>query len=322
MNTVVLDAMRERDIDALIIGREANARAIAGATRLWLAGTRAFAPGCVVVREPAGEYVLANSADAVPAGFPVEHLYGITWNPEKMAAAIGAIPGLAAARRVAVDGMTPMMFDLLRALIPRVEFVDAAPVLVALWSSPDPERDAGVRAAAEVAAAGLAAMAAALKPGVRPRTLRGVCAATFATFGVTTPAFEAVAAPLDAAAATWLPPERILGEGERVVLRAGALRDGWEASVARTLLVGAHGATEQPGPASWSALFDACRAGVTAGSLRSRGAVLYGVGRGVEPWDDDFVLAPGVMCALETSDATSVRQGVAHITDDAPELVI
>src|SRR5262249_4268400 len=100
-----LALMRDADVDAMILGREANARTVVDTTRLWLAGTRACAPSCVIVRGPASVHVLANTDDAVPAGFPAENLFGITWNPEKMAAALAAMPGLAGARRVAVDGM-------------------------------------------------------------------------------------------------------------------------------------------------------------------------------------------------------------------------
>jgi hypothetical protein len=46
-----LGEMGRRHVDVLVLGREANARFVSGATRLWLAGTRPFAPGCVVVRE-------------------------------------------------------------------------------------------------------------------------------------------------------------------------------------------------------------------------------------------------------------------------------
>jgi Xaa-Pro aminopeptidase len=321
----VLDAMARQDVDVMVLGREANARAVAGTTRLWLAGTRAFSPGCVVVRERGAVHVLSNSDDAVPAGFPTERLYGITWNPEKLAAALAAIPGVTDARRVAVDGMTPMMHTLMSHLAPAAEFTDAAPVLTDLWARPDPERGAGVRRAATVASAALAAMVDALRPGVRPRTLRGVCAQAFASFGVTTPAFEAVATPLDANTSTWLSPDRILAEHELVVLRAGALRDGWEASLARTYRVGAPNAqghaVEQPPPERWQPLVDACRAGVTAGALRARGAVVYGAGRGVEPWDDDFTLAPGMTCALEVSEVQAVRQDVLLVAEQEPELL-
>jgi Xaa-Pro aminopeptidase len=312
------DAMARHDVDVVLLGREANARAVAGTTRLWLAGTRAFAPGCVVVRSPSSVHVLANSDDLVPASFPVENLYGITWNPEKLLGTLAAIPGVVTAQRVAVDGMTPMMYTMLAQTMPDAEFVDATPLLTELTAKADPARSGGVRAAAEVVAAGLAAMVDALRPGVRPRTLRGVCAEAFATFGVTTPAFEAVAAPLDASMSTWLPPERILDEHDLVVLRAGALRDGWEASAARTYLVGKHVPQERPAPDEWDAIIGGCRAGVTVGSLRDRGAIVYGVGRGVEPWNDDFVLTDGTTCAVEVAHSDRVRQDVILVTANTP----
>jgi Xaa-Pro aminopeptidase len=318
---VVLDAMARRDVDAMVLGREANARAVAGTRRLWLAGTRAFSPSCVVIRERAAVHVLSNSDDAVPAGFPVERLYGITWNPEKLVAALAAIPGLAQAEHVAVDGMTPMMHALLSAVAPAAELVDAASLLTALWSQPDPERGDGVRAAAEVAKAGMAAMVDLLRPGAHPRALRGVCAQVFASYGVTTPAFEAVVAPLDTSTSMWLSPDRILSAHELVVLRAGALRDGWEASVSRTYRVGADSAAVQPPPEQWQPLLSACRAGATAGDLRARQAVVYGVGRGVEAWPDDFALVPGTTCALEVSDALGVLQDVLLIGERNAELL-
>src|SRR5947207_673635 len=141
------------------------------------------------------------------------------------------------------------------------------------------------------------AVVAPLRPGVLTRELRGVCAAAFASQGTTTPAFEAVAAPLDAGATTWLSPDRALADGERVVVRVGALRDGWEASVARTYVIGAP-AREQPAPAGWTELVGSCVPGATVGELRRRGAIVHGAGRGVEPWADDMVLAPGLMAAI------------------------
>ena len=73
----------------------------------------------------------------------------------------------------------------------------------------------------------------------------------------------------------------------------GALRDGWEASVARTLVVGSAARPNSRIRRGWDALFAACKPGTTVGASRARGAVLYGVGRGVEPWDDDVPLDGG-----------------------------
>src|SRR2546422_1049263 len=87
-----IGALGRGGVDALVLGREASARAMSDADRLWLAGTRAFAPGCIVVREPPAVHVLANS-NAGFEGFPRERLFPLTWNPERLFARLRAIPG-------------------------------------------------------------------------------------------------------------------------------------------------------------------------------------------------------------------------------------
>ena len=314
-----LTAMARNDTDALVLGREANARTVCGANRLWIAGTRAFAPGCVVVRSTRAAHLLANS-DAGFEGFPRDHLYPVTWNPEHLLASLEAIPGLADARTVGVDGMSPGMYELLRGLLPRARFVDAGPVIAELWALQSSEKVHAVHEAARVACNGLAAMAAFLRDGVRARVLRGICAARFAALGVTTSAFEAVAAPIDGGASTWLPPERLLGAGESVALRAGALRDGWEASLARTYVVGEQSVEQRP-PIGWKEALALCRPGTYVGQLRDLEAVVYGVGRGVEPYDDNMRLRAGMVCALELHQGNRLHQDTLHITDGAPTIL-
>jgi Xaa-Pro aminopeptidase len=316
----VLDLMTRDQIDVLILGREAHVRTVAGTTRLWLAGTRPFAPGCVVVRDTRAVHVLSNSDDGVPAEIPSDRLFGITWNPEKLLGALLAIPGVREARRIGVDGMTPLMHTMLTGTVPGVEFVDAGALFAELWARPTHEQRVGVEAAAAVAEAGLAAMRDALAPESLPRALRGVCAAAFAVHGVTTPAFEAVATPFDLRTSTWLAPDRAFVEGDAVVLRAGALRDGWEASLARTFSVGASGIPAVD-PRNWDVTLECCLPGVSVGALRRRDAIVYGVGRGVEPWADDLELLPGMMLSLEVSDTDALRQDVVRITDDGPVVV-
>jgi hypothetical protein len=305
-----LDAMTRQNVDVAIFGREANARLVAGTARLWLAGTRAFSPSCVVVRATGGAHVLANTDDVVPAGFPVQRLFGITWNPEVLGARISAIPGLPDARTAAVDGMNPSMFTLLSRAMPSAQLIDAQPLLLDLWRRPDPERIRGVTAARSVAHAGLAAMVAACAPTITPTDLRGVCAEALARTGSTTPAFEGVAARLGAS--TWLPDPRPLEDGELVVLRAGVVANGWEAAVARTYRV-ATPLVEQAMPARWSAFAARCTPGTRVGALRGEGAVVYGLGRGVEAWDDDFTLVEGCACALEVATDECVWQDVVLV---------
>ncbi len=155
--------LMERDgIDVLVLGREANARTVAGVWRLWLAGTRVFAPGCVVVARTAAVHVLANTDAVVAADVPLERLYGVTWNPERLLGALAAIEGVATAHRIGADGMNPMTHALLTRLAPAAELVDAGPLFAALWAIPDPEKVPGVAGAAQVATFGLGAMVDAL----------------------------------------------------------------------------------------------------------------------------------------------------------------
>ena len=315
-----LEAMARYDFDVVIFGREANARAVADTSRLWLAGTRAFSPSCVVVRATGAVHVLANTNDAVPSDFPVDHLFGITWNPETLLSRLVAIPHLAEARTAAVDGMTPAMHALLTRAMPHVRFVSVHPLLADLWRLSDPERAAGVSAAAHVACDALAAMVEILEPGVRPRALRSIVAQACAAYGFTTPAFEAVTAPLEPGSSTWMDSDRPLVAGEAVVLRAGVLANGWEACLARTFTV-ADPPRELASPEGWDALVAECLPNTSAERLRDRGAIVYGVGRGVEPWDDDFVLGPGTVCAFEVGDDHCVRQDVVYVTESGPEIL-
>jgi Xaa-Pro aminopeptidase len=57
-----LAQMKANDLDVLVLGRQANVRYVTGAPQLWVAGTRPFAPICVLVRAT-GEIHLNSSWD-------------------------------------------------------------------------------------------------------------------------------------------------------------------------------------------------------------------------------------------------------------------
>jgi hypothetical protein len=164
----------------------------------------------------------------------------------------------------------------------------------------------------EVAQAAIDEMAAKLRADTPIREVRGACAHAFARFGVTTPAFEAVVAPLNPVS-TWLSPERRIGDGEVVVVRAGALRDGWEGSLARTYVVHHNGANEVGPPVDWPEVLDECHAGTSVGRLQARGARVHGVGRGIEPLAPEDLLGAGGAYAIEMSDPTGVRQDILFV---------
>ena len=73
----VLAEMERADVDILVIGREANARYVAGVRRLWTAGSRAFGAGCVLIRDgddPPVEHVGRGRPRRHPPRAPLRHL--------------------------------------------------------------------------------------------------------------------------------------------------------------------------------------------------------------------------------------------------------
>src|SRR4051794_37184002 len=125
----VLAEMARRDVDVLLLGREGNARYVSGARRLFLAGERAFVPGCVVVGETAAVHLLSNTDFGIPDTVPRRNLYPTSWNPATLLARIADIPGVASAIRVGVDGLTPLFEGLLVSLLPDADLVDGEEVM-------------------------------------------------------------------------------------------------------------------------------------------------------------------------------------------------
>src|SRR3954452_22164233 len=102
-----LAEMEKDGVDLLVVGREANARYVSGAPRLWTAGSRAFGPGCALVRATGAVHLLSTWDEGIPDDIPRDHLYGITFNGMNMLKALQGIDGAATARTVATDGLTP-----------------------------------------------------------------------------------------------------------------------------------------------------------------------------------------------------------------------
>jgi Xaa-Pro aminopeptidase len=213
-----LEQMEANDIDALLLGREANTRYVAGAQRLWTAGTRPFGPGCVVVRSTGAIHLVSTWDEGIPEDIPRAHLFGITWNPGHLLAWLGQIEGLGEARRIGTDSLTPRFATLLPKVFPTAEFVDAEPALEGARRIKTPEEIDAIRVAVRVAEAALAAAVDAVAPGTTERALTGVFMESMAGLGVTTPATQRVA--------------RIAGD--LVTFDAGVVAGGYTGEVGRT----------------------------------------------------------------------------------------
>ena len=234
-----LAQMEANDLDILVLGRQANVRYVTGAPQLWVAGTRPFAPICVVVRAT-GEIHLNSSWDeGIPEEIGHDHLYGLAWNPMTLIEVLKNIDGAATARRVGTDALSPTFGQLLPMAFPNAELVDGEAAMRAARRIKTADEIRALRGALEVAEDGLAAAVAELAPGVSEQALTGVMLEAMAAGGVSTSATQ------DGA---WITPrehswrvgrrDRRIADGDLVAFASGALANGYVGEVGRTWPVG------------------------------------------------------------------------------------
>lgn len=329
--TRALDEMARQDVDVLVLGREGNARFVSGATRLWLAGTRPFAPGCVVVRETGAVHLMSTTDFGVPAEIPPARLYPMSWNPVNIMGAVAAIPGVSDARRIGVDGLTPLFEQLFTATFPGAHLADGEAVMRAarrVKSGSEVER---IRKAITAAEDALGAAIDALQPGVREVELKGAFEERMCVRGTTTPAYEGAFCVVDdGGPVRRLASDRVIADGDLVAMSAGVLLEGWEGSLARTRPCGAQTAEHRDRLARWGArwapLVDRCQAGTSVRDLRATAGVsVHGVGLGFEALEDGSALEPGMVIHLELesndvlgADTLLVGDGVAEVLTAFP----
>ena len=288
----VLRAMAAEGVDVLLLGREGNARYVSRAQRLFLAGERAFAPGCVVVRETGAVHLLSATDFGVPPELKHSNLYAPSWNPATLIGRVAAIPGVASATRVGVDGLTPGFDALLASGLPRAELVDGESLMRAVRRVKSPDEVALIRAAAVVADATMTAALDAVGNGEPDATVKAVAMEAMADHRVTTAAFE----------------PRVARRDERVTVAVGVLREGWEADVMRTM----------PGPARPEGLDKAihrCRPGTKVADLAGTG--VHGVGLGYEVLAPPDVLEAGMVVSIGAAGA----RDTVLVTETAPEVL-
>lgn len=267
----VLDAMEAEGIDVLVVGREANARYVSGAPRLWMAGSRAFGPGCVLVRATGAVHLLSTWDEGVPEEIPHENLYGISFNSVNFLKVLRQIEGAATARTVATDSMSGSSAHLLPKAFPSAELVDGEPLLRRVRRVKAPEEIQAIRTSVRIAEVALAAAVTGLEPGVTERHLTGVFMEAMAAAGITTPLGQDVAwrASRD-------DPYRRAGRdapveaGDLVAFEAGVLVGGYGGELGRTHTVGdgpVDAALDGRWRELWERLVAACRPGAPLNGL-------------------------------------------------------
>ncbi len=263
--------MEAEGIDLLVVGREANARYVSGAPRLWTAGSRAFGPGCVLVGATGAVHLLSTWDEGIPDDIPHENLYGISFNAMSFVEALRKVEGAATVRTVATDALTPSSAQLLPKAFPAAELVDGEPLLRRVRSIKFPEEVEAIRASVRLAERSLLQAEAALVPGVTERQLTGVFMGAMASAGVTTPATQDVA---------WItsrehPWRRVsrdtpVGRSDLVAFEAGVICDGYAGEVGRTYSAGdipVDRELAERWEELWHRLLAACRVGAPLSEL-------------------------------------------------------
>ena len=263
-----LAQMEKHDLDVLVLGRQANVRYVSGTPQLWVAGTRPFAPTCVIVRKTGAIHLLSTWDEGVPDDIPHENLYGISWNPMNTIANLQRIEGASTAKRVGTDALSPGFAQLLPTAFPNAELVDGELAMRAARRIKTADEVLSLRKAIRVAEAGLAAAVAELRPGISEKTLAGVLLEAMAAGGVSTPSTQ------DAAWVTsrehpWrrASEDGLVRDGDLVAFSSGVLDRGYTGEVGRTWPVGElNGAGDlyRRWDALWNRLYEACQPGAPA----------------------------------------------------------
>jgi Xaa-Pro dipeptidase len=315
----LLDAMAAADLDLLILGRPGDIAFAAGVRPLFTSGSRPYSVGCVIVRDGGRVHVLADHDEGVPAEIAHDQVIGRSWNPRITSARTARIPGLAQARRIGSAGTSASLAALLATFAPAAEVVDARPLVRAARAMKSAAEVVVIETACALAEAGLAAMAQELRPGVTIRRLAARYSERLGQLGVTVVPDGLVACRTAGRLCAGLDGSP-LAEGELVSLSPSVTYGGYDATLARTFVVGgaptaAVAKLRDRGVGSLGEVVTACVPGATGAELVRSWAdagespfgapLAYGVGVGIEePIIDtglgtDEILTEGMVLAVQ-----------------------
>ena len=321
----VLSQMEANDLDVLVLGRQANVRYVTGAPQLWVAGTRPFAPICVLLRA-SGEIHLNSSWDeGIPEEIDHDHLYGLAWNPMTNIEVLKHVEGAADARRVGTDAMSPSFAQLLPMAFPNAELVDGEVAMKAARRIKTAAEIDVLRGALAVAEKGLAAAVSELSVGMTEQALNGVLMEAMTAGGFSTSATQD-GAWITSREHAWRVGrrDRRITDGRLVAFAAGALANGYVGEVGRTWPVGEVEGADRLYRRSndlCERLLGACQPGAPAGDLLAAYdaageqlppiPVAHGLGLGFDP----PVVSPDLplSCAAERLDPGTVLAVTGYV---------
>ena len=294
----VLDAMSEREVDALVLGRQDNVGYSTGMVRLWTSGTRPFGAGCVLIGETQRAHLLSSWDAGIPESVPFNDLYPLTWNPEIMGASMAAIGGLSTARCIGVDACSPGFIRAAARFAPNAQIVPCDDLMASVRTVKLAEEIELVRSACRVVWSGVEAV---LDQTDASTPIANALIAMAAS-GTTIPSSEPV----------------VRGEGDTTVVDLGVIVDLYEGGVGGRFVDG----RREPTPA----LVDACRDGATYDDLAESSTgpwLVRGLGMGYETPVIDaqqgqgLTLVAGMVLSVTDGD----HRDVVAVTDGQPDVL-
>ena len=295
----VLSAMAETGIDVLVLGRQDNAGYACGMRRLWTAGTRPFGAGCIVVRATGRVHALSSWDAGIEPPMSFADLYPLTWNPRIMASSMIGIDGLAGARRIGVDELTPSFRRAAASFAPEAEIVAVDDLMASVRRHKLPGEVEAIARTCTAAWVGVEAALAAPEhsdPAVAAIEALAAVGATVPSSGV-----------------------RAERRGSGLAIDIGVICDLYEGGAGGWFADG-----RRSGP---TALIDACRAGASHADLAAAATagdwLVRGLGMGFERpvINRQFGLAETLEAGMVLSVADGDRRDVVHITDGGPTVL-
>ena len=294
----VLDAMSEREVDALVLGRQDNVGYSTGMARLWTSGTRPFGAGCVLVAETQRAHMLSSWDAGIPESVPFDDLYPLTWNPEIMGASMAAIKGLNTARRIGVDACSPGFIRAAARFAPNAQIVPCDDLMASVRTVKLAEEIELVRSACRVVWSGVEAVLD--QPDASTPIANALVA--MAALGTTIPSSEPV----------------VRSEGDTTVIDLGVIVDFYEGGVGGRFVDG----RREHAPA----LVDVCRDGATHDDLAESSTgpwLVRGLGMGYETPVIDAQQGQGLtlMAGMVLSVTDGDHRDVVAVTDSQPDVL-
>jgi Xaa-Pro aminopeptidase len=249
--------MERQDVDALVLLGSGNVQYATGAVSMLSDLGRALhLPTIAVVpRGAPAPHLYTPYPEGAPPELPAENVHGPLYpefreGVQMMAAALREALGPRASGKIGFDAYSPPMFALLPELLPNAALIDAGNVLGAAKIMKTADEVECIRRAQRINELAMYDVQAALRPGVRQSELSGLFLRRIFELGASGNVVDPIWQPIPARLADGpftvhgdlafplVTSDRILREGDVLMVDSGIVYQGYASDFGRTWIVG------------------------------------------------------------------------------------